>query len=171
MSIEFFISRTWRYLSILAFILVLLFTYRGLPDTTAVHFGPSGRGDGFLPKNEVFYLFGTVMFVFNILSILLANSVKRVPVTAFAWIPNKIWLKEGEQLKAAIVNWLNFLPAIVNTFLLLILRALLILNDERTYKTDYSYLLVLGIALIIAWLFYLPIKLLFTSPIIAVEED
>ena len=50
MSIEYFISRVGRYLSIFAFILVLLFTYRGLPDPAAVHFGANGRGDGFLPK-------------------------------------------------------------------------------------------------------------------------
>ncbi len=170
MSIEFFISRTWRYLSILAFVLVLLFTYRGLPDPTAVHFGPNGRGDGFLPKNQVFNLFAGVMFVFNILSILLANSVKRIPVKALSWVPNKKWLAAGDELKASIVNWLNFLPAIVNTFLLMILRALLILNDERTFRTDYTYLLVIGIAAMMAWLFYLPIKLLFTNPKI-VEED
>lgn len=170
MSIEFFISRTWRYLSILAFVLVLLFTYRGLPDTTAVHFGPNGRGDGFLPKNQVFYLFAGVMFAFNILSVLLANNVKRIPLVAFQWIPNKKWLKGGNQLNTAIVNWLNFLPAIVNTFLLLILRALLILNDERTFQTDYTYLLVIGIVLMMAWIFYLPIKLLFTSPKIEEEE-
>ncbi len=116
MSIEFFISRTWRYLSILAFVIILLFTYRGLPDPTAVHFGPNGRGDGFLPKNEVFYLFAAVMFTFNILSMLLANSVKRLPVNAFQWIPNKKWLQAGNQLNVAIVNWINFLPAIVNSF-------------------------------------------------------
>lgn len=169
MSIEFFISRTWRYLSILAFVIILLFTYRGLPDPTAVHFGPNGRGDGFLPKNEVFYLFAAVMFTFNILSMLLANSVKRLPINAFQWIPNKKWLQAGNQLNVAIVNWLNFLPAIVNSFLVLCLRALLTLNDERSFQTDYTYLLVVGIVVIMIWLFYLPIKLLYTHP--TVEED
>ena len=53
---------------------------------------------------------------------------------------------------------------IVNTFLLLILRALLALNDERTYKTDYTYLLIMGVVLILMWIFYLPIRLLFTIP-------
>lgn len=166
MSIEFFLSRTWRYLSILAFVVVLLFTYRGLPDPTAVHFGENGRGDGYLPKNQVFYLFAGIMFTFNILLVLLVNSVKKLPVTVFQWIPNKKWLIDFKQLQLAVLNWLNLLPAIVNTFLLLLLRALLTLNDERSFKTDFSYLLIVGVVLILGWLFYLPIKLLYTSPTI-----
>ncbi|MCU0467410.1 MAG: DUF1648 domain-containing protein [Arcicella sp.] len=169
MSIEFFISRVWRYASILAFVIVLLFTYRGLPDPTAVHFGPDGRGDGFLPKNQVFYLFGSIMFGLNILIVLLINTVKKLPKSAFNWIPNKIWLEDYKQLQTAIINWLNFLPAIINTFLLLILRALLALNDERSFNTDYTYLLVIGAVLFLAWLFYLPIKLLYTKP--KIEEE
>jgi uncharacterized membrane protein len=169
MSIEFFISRVWRYASILAFVVVLLFTYRGLPDPTAVHFGPDGRGDGFLPKNQVFYLFGSIMFGLNILIVLLINTVKKLPSRAFNWIPNKIWLEDYKQLQTAIINWLNFLPAIINTFLLLILRALLALNDERSFNTDYTYLPVLGAVLFFTWLFYLPIKLLYTKP--KIEEE
>lgn len=164
MSIEYFISRVGRYLSIFAFILVLLFTYRGLPDDVAVHFGADGRGDGFMPKNQVFNLFGSIMFGLNILIVLLVGTINKLPVTAFNWIPNKVWLKDRKQLIGVIINWINFLPTIINVFLLLILRALLALNDERTFNTDYTYLLVLGIVFLLIWLFYLPIRLLFTSP-------
>jgi uncharacterized membrane protein len=170
MSIEYFISRVGRYLSIFAFVLVLLFTYRGLPDPAAVHFGTNGRGDGFLPKNQVFYLFGSIMFGLNILVVLLVNATNKLPITAFSWIPNKVWLKDRNQLISAIANWLNFLPIFINIFLILILRALLALNDERTFNTDYTYLLVLGIGFILIWLFYLPIKILYTKPDV-VEED
>ena len=164
MSIEYFVSRVGRYLSVFAFILVLLFTYRGLPDDVGVHFGADGRGDGFMPKNQVFYLFGSIMFGLNILIVLLVNNVQKLPVTAFSFIPNKVWLKDRKQLIGAIINWINFLPTIINVFLLLILRALLALNDERTFNTDYTYLLILGIVFLLIWLFYLPVKLLYTSP-------
>jgi uncharacterized membrane protein len=164
MSIEYFFSRVWRYLSIVAFVMVLLFTYRGLPDPTAVHFGADGRGDATLPKNQVFYLFGGLMLALNIIVVVLVNNVQKLPIQAFSWIPNKKWLADRQQLVTVLANWLNFLPAIVNTFLLLILRALLALNDERTYKTDYTYLLVLGVVLLLIWIFYLPIRLLYTNP-------
>ena len=169
MTIEYFISRVGRYLSIFAFILVLLFTYRGLPDSVGVHFGADGRGDGFMPKNQVFYLFGSIMFGLNILIVLLVSTVNKLPITAFNWIPNKVWLKDRKQLIGVIINWINFLPTIINVFLLLILRALLALNDERTFNTDYTYLLIVGLFFILIWLFYLPIRLLYTSP--KIEEE
>ena len=153
MSIEYFISRVGRYLSIFAFIIVLLFTYRGLPDAVGIHFGADGRGDGFMPKNQVFYVFGAIMFSLNILIVLLASNVKKLPITAFKSIPQKVWLKEPTQLMGVIINWINFLPTIINVFLLLALRALLDLNDERSFNTDYSYLLVLGIVFLLIWLF------------------
>ena len=164
MSIEYFFSRVWRYLSIVAFVMVLLFTYRGLPDPAAVHFGADGRGDATLPKNQVFYLFAGSMLALNILVVLLANSIKKLPIEAFSWVPNKQWLQDYKQLIEVLLNWINFLPAIVNTFLLLILRALLALNDERTFRTDYTYLLIIGTVLLLVWIFYLPIRLLYTNP-------
>ena len=169
MSIEYFMSRVGRYVSIFAFIVVLLFTYRGLPDPTAVHFGADGRGDGFMPKNQVFYLFGSIMFGLNILIVLLVNNIQKLPITAFNFIPNKVWLNDRKQLIGVVINWINFLPTIINVFLLLILRALLALNDERSFNTDYTYLLVLGLVFLLIWLFYLPIRLLYTSP--KIEED
>ncbi|MDI9872424.1 hypothetical protein [Flectobacillus roseus] len=170
MSVELFISRTWRYASMLAFALILLFTYRGLPDYTAVHFGPNGRGDGFLPKDEIFYLFLAISLVVNILPITLAKMILKLPDTSFSWIPNKKWLANRKDLNAAIGNWLNFLPAFINTFLILVLRAILTLNDDRSFNTSYTYLLVVGVALTLAWLFYLPVKLLYTNPSV-IEED
>jgi len=164
MSIEYFISRVGRYLSIFAFIIVLLFTYRGLPDAVGIHFGVDGRGDGFLPKNQVFYIFGAIMFSLNILIVLLVSNVKKLPITAFKSIPQKDWLKEPTQLMGVVINWINFLPTIINVFLLLALRALLALNDERSFNTDYSYLLVLGMVLLLIWLFYLPMRILYTKP-------
>ena len=164
MSIEYFVSRVGRYLSIFAFIIVLLFTYRGLPDDVGVHFGADGRGDGFLPKNQVFYLFGTIMFSLNILVVLLVSNVKKLPPTTFKSIPNKDWLQDPTQLIGVVINWLNFLPTIINVFLLLALRALLALNDERSFNTDYSYLLVVGAVFLMIWLFYLPIRILYTKP-------
>ena len=140
-----------------------------MPDDVGVHFGTDGRGDGFMPKNQVFYLFGSIMFGLNILIVLLVNNVQKLPITAFNFIPNKVWLKDRKQLVDVIINWINFLPTIINVFLLLILRALLALNDERTFNTDYTYLLILGLIFLLIWLFYLPVRLLYTSPKI-VEE-
>jgi hypothetical protein len=49
---------------------------------------PNGRGDGFLPKDEIFYLFLAISLVVNILPITLAKMILKLPDT-FSWIPNK----------------------------------------------------------------------------------
>jgi uncharacterized membrane protein len=73
MSIDYFLSRVLRIFTLLSLGITLLFIYRGLPDPVAVHFGETGRGDGFLPKAEVFYLLAGVITVLNILILLFST--------------------------------------------------------------------------------------------------
>ena len=79
MSIDYFLSRVLRIFTLLSLGITLLFIYRGLPDPVAVHFGETGRGDGFLPKAEVFYLLAGVITVLNILILLLIKTVEKIP--------------------------------------------------------------------------------------------
>ena len=165
MSIDHFLSRVWRVLSIIGFGITLLFIYRGLPDPTAVHFGESGRGDGFLPKEEIFYLTAGVITALNVLMLMLINSVKKIPAQLFTKGFFRVFESKGdEKVQSIFIHWLHFFPALVNTFVILALRVLLMLNDSRSYANDYSYLGYLGIVLVLLWLLYLPIRL-FTLPI------
>jgi len=169
MSIDHFLSRFWRVLSIIGFGITLLFIYRGLPDPTAVHFGETGRGDGFLPKEEIFYLTSGVIIVLNVLMLMLINSVKKLPSHLFTTGVFRVFTSKGDaQVHAICIHWLHFFPALVNTFIILALRALLMLNDSRSYSNDYSYLGSLGIILFLLWLLYLPIRL-FSLPIFSEE--
>lgn len=163
MSIDHFASRVSRILSLVAFGLTLLFIYRGLPDPTAVHFGETGRGDGFLPKEEIFYLVAGVVTVLNVLALLLIKAINHIPLALWSKFLPVFAEKGNETMKATFVNWLHFFPAIINTYLILVMRALLLLNDERTNTTDFSYMPSLGIVCLLVWLLYLPIRLL-TSP-------
>ncbi len=164
MTTEFFISRVWRYISMIAFALVLLFTYRGLPDSTAVHFGMDGKADGFLPRTQLFYLAMSVMVVANMLLLLLSNSVNKLSfVNGFEWaLP--AWQNNRKAIKDSIVNWINILAAMFNTFLAFILRSILMLNDDRSNQTNYSYLLIIAMVALLLWLIYLPLKLKYSSP-------
>ncbi len=163
MSIDHFASRVWRILSIVAFGLSLLFIYRGLPDPTAVHFGETGRGDGFLPKEEVFYLTAGIVTTLNVLALLLIKAIDKIPTDKWAIILPVFAEKGNLTIKSTLINWLHFFPALINTYLILVIRALLMLNDERTNQTDYSYLPSLGIVFLLVWLIYLPVRLI-TSP-------
>ena len=163
MSIDHFASRVWRILSMVAFGISLLFIYRGLPDPTAVHFGETGRGDGFLPKEEVFYLVAGIITLMNVLALLLIKAIDKIPTGKWSQILPVFAEKGNETVKRTFINWLHFFPALINTYLILVMRALLMLNDERTYQTDYSYIPKLGIIFLLIWLIYLPVRL-FTSP-------
>lgn len=163
MSIDHFASRVWRILSMVAFGISLLFIYRGLPDPTAVHFGETGRGDGFLPKEEIFYLVAGIVTLLNVLSLLLIKAIDKIPTTTWSQTLPVFAEKGNEAIKSIFINWLHFFPAIINTYLILVMRALLMLNDERTINNDYSYIPSLGIVFLLIWLIYLPIRL-FASP-------
>jgi uncharacterized membrane protein len=163
MAIDHFVSRFWRVVSIIAFGITLLFTYRGLPDPTAVHFGETGRGDGFLPKEEVFYLMAGIITFLNVLVLLLIKNLEKVP----SFLNIKLFASfeaVGEStVRASVINWAHFLAAALNTYLIVVLRALLLLNDERTFDQDFSYIIWLAYGLLLLWLIYLPAKL-FLSP-------
>jgi uncharacterized membrane protein len=147
----------------LAFGVSLLFIYRGLPDPTAVHFGETGRGDGFLPKEEIFYLVAGIITLLNVLTLLLIKAIDKIPTSTWGQILPVFAEKGNETIKSTFVNWLHFFPAVINTYLILVMRALLMLNDDRTYQTDYSYIPSLGIVFLLMWLIYLPVRL-FASP-------
>lgn len=169
MSIDFFVARVWRIISMVAFGFTLLFVYRGLPDPAAVHFGETGRGDGFLPKDEIFYLSAGIVTALNVLALLLIKSVMNVPENIWGKIFIAFASKGESVVKSTLINWLHFLPALINTFLIIVFRVLLLLNDQRTYNEDYSYVPQLGIILLLVWLLYFPIRL-FLSPNHSSEE-
>lgn len=170
MSIDYFVSRVWRIVSMVAFGITLLFVYRGLPDPAAVHFGETGRGDGFLPKEEIFYLTAGIVTVLNVLALLLIKSVANVPEQIWGKIFRVFSEKGDATIKNTLINWLHFLPALINSFLIIVFRVLLLLNDQRTYNEDYTYVPKLGIVLLLVWLIYLPIRL-FLSPKFIPEES
>ncbi len=170
MSIDYFVSRVWRIISMVAFGITLLFVYRGLPDPAAVHFGETGRGDGFLPKEEIFYLTAGIVTVLNVLSLLLIKSVDNVSELIWGKLFSVFADKGNLSIKKTLINWLHLLPALINSYLIIVFRVLLLLNDQRTYNEDYTYVPKLGIALLLIWLLYLPVRL-FLSPKFISEES
>jgi uncharacterized membrane protein len=160
MSIDYFLSRVLRIFTLISLGITLLFIYRGLPDPVAVHFGETGRGDGFLPKDEIFYLLAGVISIFNILILLLIKTVEKVPALNFGFL-NQLFLdKVPENIKKTCIDWLHFLPTGIHIYLIIILRTLLLLNDERTRNQDFSYVPLLGICIALVWLIYLPARLI-----------
>jgi uncharacterized membrane protein len=166
MTIESFVARVLRVLSIALFIVALFMCYTNLPDTVAVHFAPDGSPDGYLGRESVFYATGGLMVVLNVLLVVLARSLANLPDQTVALLGPAPWHPHPEALKGALRNWLFLGVAALNVFLALCLNALAELNDSTGTETvfNYRYLLTVGAASLLAWLLYLPARLWLTRP-------
>ena len=122
--------------------------------------GETGRGDGFLPKEEVFYLTAALITILNVLALLLIKTVEKIPANGLGFLYRTFQEKGADVVKKMLVNWLHLFPALINTFLILVLRTLLLLNDERTFDQDFSYVPLVGLSFFLIWLIYLPFRLL-----------
>lgn len=160
MSIDYFLSRVLRIFTLLSLGITLLFIYRGLPDPVAVHFGETGRGDGFLPKDEIFYLLAIIITVLNMLILLLIKTVEKILAASFGYLNRLFSDKAPENIKKICIDWLHFFLVAIHIYLILILRTLLLLNDERTRNQDFSYIPMVGICILLMWFIYLPARLL-----------
>jgi hypothetical protein len=166
MTIETYVARVLRYLSILFFLIALFLCYSNLPDLVAVHFAPSGQADGFLGRDSLFYATGGVMLAFNVLLLVLARRFAALPDRAVEVFGPTTWRAYPEALRRALGNWLLLGAAALNVFLGLCLNALSELNDAEPTETvfDYRWLLGLGAGLLLAWLLYLPVRFGLTKP-------
>lgn len=160
MSVDYFLSRVLRIFTLLSLGITLLFIYRGLPDPVAVHFGETGRGDGFLPKDEIFYLLAIIITVLNMLILLLIKTVEKILAASFGYLNQLFSNKAPENIKKICIDWLHFFLVAIHIYLILILRTLLLLNDERTRNQDFSYIPMVGICILLMWFIYLPARLL-----------
>lgn len=166
MSIESYVARVLRWLSIALFVVALFMCYTNLPDTVAVHFAPDGSPDGYLGREAIFYAVGGLMIGFNVLLLVLARSFASLPDRAVGVFGSEAWHPYPDALRAALRNWLLLGMAALNVFLALCLNALSELNDSTDTATVFGYrwLLTLGAALLLGWLLYLPVRLWVTRP-------
>ncbi|MCY7350099.1 MAG: DUF1648 domain-containing protein [Cytophagaceae bacterium] len=172
MSIESFVARILRFLSIPLFLVALFLTYQNLPDRVAVHYTPSGQADGYLGRDSVFYIAGSIMLIFNILFGFLSRSILTLPDAAVGVFGTFRWRNNPEALRLSLIAWLGLGAAALHVFLVFCLNALSELNDSQSAETvfDYRWLLQLGLALLLVWFLYLPLRLFLTKPRV-VEES
>ncbi len=158
MSIEFFLSSVLKWISLLLFFASLLFVYRGLPDPAAVHFDSIGQPDGFLPKEQLFYVMAGIVLFFNIVVGYLAKAIKKLPLKSV------YFQSKGEGMIQTILSYfLNFGLVLLNLYLAYVLRVLLMVNDSRTESMDFSYLGSLGLIFFLIWIIY-PFARIFFLP-------
>ena len=164
MSISYIFFNFWKKLSLPILAITLIVCYFTFPDEVAVHHTDQGQPDGFLDKQSLFYITAGVIVGFNFLLNLLRTQVQKIDFSKLN--TNSVWAKESVTLKSLLEGWFNAFIAIINTYLMFSLIALSRINrtEGQVLDINYNWLLIAGLAILMAVIFYLPLKLLYTNP-------
>lgn len=162
-----FFVRTWRILSIIGFVGLLMSSYISYPNEVAFRFNDAGQAVQYLSRETIFYVsIGIFMAVYVI-----TNAVARLfPKLPIEKIPNPnpvVWEGQRRKLADVYVNWFYALAAVFNTILALGLMVLSFLNRSNVNadSNDYGWLLPLSTAIIAIVIISLPIRLMMKPPV------
>jgi uncharacterized membrane protein len=141
--------------------------YPLLPETLAVHFGPSGEADGWSSKGEFMVLFGAMEAFFVLFGVGLALVLDRIPVALINVRHKDYWFspEKREESLEFLKNQILWMEAATLGFFVAIAQFIFSGNlGDATSRLpgDFWYVLVAFIAVIL-W-FSLRIVLRFRSP-------
>ena len=162
-----FFVRTWRIVSIIGFVFLLLSSYISYPNEVAFRFNPAGQAVQYLSRETIFY----VSIGLFILVYVITNAVTRLfPKLPIEKIPNPnptAWVGKRRQLAEVYVDWIAALSAAFNTILALGLMVLSFLNRSNVNadSNDYGWLLPLSTAILAIVIISLPIRLMMKPPV------
>jgi uncharacterized membrane protein len=163
MKASYLLIRFLKLLSLVAFIVMLFLTYYRLPNPVALHFNDAGRADQYIDKTVLFYAGGVFIVLFNVILSIAARFIFTVPAQMFPMPNRRYWLADKESrfsFLAILRDWLNSLVVIGNILLFACLFILLKLNgSDEADPASYSWLLIVGLAALCVWVFFLPVRL------------
>jgi uncharacterized membrane protein len=167
----YLLFRAAKVFSLLFFIGVLLYIYFFLPDQVGVHFNEWGHADNYLPKSQFFYGAGLFIILFNVAVSLLGRFLTALPPKMLPVPHRDHWSATAESRNAfsyLLRNWLNGFTTIINVILVASLLVLLQVNTEaKSDIEDYAWVFLTAIGLMLAWVVYLPVRLLRRPPAVA----
>lgn len=163
-----FFVRTWRILSILGFVGLLISSYVSYPVDVAFRFNELGQAVQYVSREIIFY----VSIGLFILIYVLTNAVARLfPKLPAERMPNPnptAWQGHRQELAVIYVNWFYAIGAAFNTILALGLMVLSFLNNSsRTDAgaSDYAWLLPVSTAILGIVIVSLPVRLMMKPPV------
>lgn len=173
MTIEFFVFKTLRFLTLIVCLIFLFLKYFQLPDLVAVFFNKSNSSEGFLPKDQFFYLISFILFIVNLFVPILFILLKKLPDLFFDKINNtfKKNLSKNDYLSIA-ENWINLIITSLNILLLLSILIIARLNaTEYSDKvSDYSWFVKLIFSALIIMFAYPFLKLFTFTNKVEIDE-
>lgn len=154
----------WRKISFIITILALFFVYTSMPDTIAVKHNEAGAPIGFISKQSFFYIAAGIILGINLLMAALKNSLLKLDYSKLN--QKSVWANSKESLDNVLLTWIEAFLAITNTFLVFCFFGLNSINSKVSQKLDFNYNwgIILATILLGIFIFYLPLRLLFTNP-------
>jgi hypothetical protein len=153
----------WRKISLPFLSLTLIVIYVTLPDNIAIHHDEMGNPDRFTDKQTIFFTVIAIGLFFNFFTLMLKNQVKKIDFSKLNI--SSPWFK-SEQTKPMIDAWFDAFIAFINSFIALTLIAINRINqqDGQVLDINYNWFLIGGLIILMIFIFYLPLRLLFTNP-------
>jgi len=144
--------------------ITLIVCYFTFPDDVAVNHTSSGRPDDFISKQDFFYISFGIIIIFNFLLNLLKTQVLKLNFKQLN--QNSAWAKNTDALKTLLTTWFDVFIAVINSYMILFMLALSRVNSSKDQRLDinYDWFVAAGAVVLLAVIFYLPVKLLYTNP-------
>ncbi|MEZ0487817.1 hypothetical protein [Fibrella aquatica] len=162
-----FFVRTWRILSILGFVGLLMSSYISYPGEVAFRFNKGGQAIQYLSRETIFYVSIGIFIVVYVITNAVARLFPKLPTEK---IPNPnptAWEGQRRKLADVYVNWFYALAAAFNTILALGLMVLSFLNRSNISadSNDYGWLLPFSTAIVAIVIISLPVRLMMKPPV------
>jgi hypothetical protein len=163
-----FFVRTWRILSILGFVGLLMSSYVSYPNEVAFRFNEAGQVAQYLNREVIFYVGIGLFLLVYVATNALARLFPKLPAER---IPNPNptpWQGHRQEVVVVYVDWFYALAAAFNTILALGLMVLSFINNSnRTAAgaSDYVWLLPASTAILAIVIMALPVRLMMNPPV------
>ncbi|MEZ0607970.1 hypothetical protein ACAW74_05615 [Fibrella sp. WM1] len=163
-----FFVRTWRILSILGFVGLLLSSYISYPIDVAFRFNEGGQAVQYFSRETVFYTSVALFILVYVVTNAVAKLFPKLPAEKIP-NPNPVkWQGHRQELAAVYVDWFYALAAAFNTILALGLMVLSFLNNNNRTNvgaSDYAWLLPVSTAILGIVIVSLPVRLMMKPPV------
>lgn len=165
MSIEYFVLKSGRFLSLILLIIFLFLKYYQLPDPVAVYFDNNNAAAGNLPKSQFFYTLAAIIFGMYILAELILKICKKLFEAEKNYIVGAKEIK-GTLIRETSENWINLISTCIHLAILVATMILAKLNSTEYAVTvaNYSWFVIFLQLLLVLLLFYPFLKYLLAKP-------
>lgn len=154
----------WRKISLALLMGMIIFTYTDFPELVAVQFDDAGKPNGFLNKENFFYINAGLVLGLNLLMGLFKNQIVKLDFSKL--LPQSEWAQQRIALTTLIINWIDALLSVIHSFFIFILLGLRNINadTDQLLTINMNWILIIGAVFLMSALFSLPLLLLYTSP-------